>query len=111
MAQRGTLYLAGKISGDPYYWTKFHDASEKLKEAGFTVLSPAVLPSEGFEYEAYIRMSTAMLDECDVICFLPDWKESKGAMYEFGRAVAKQKMILYYEDFMLQLEEVHNDKN
>jgi hypothetical protein len=38
-----------------------------------------------------------MLDECDAVCFLPDWTESKGAMYDFGRAAAKDKRIFLYE--------------
>lgn len=97
--QKETVYLAGKITGDPYYRTKFFAAADKLKEAGFIVLNPALLPSEGFEYEAYIRMSTAMLDECAAACFLPDWKESRGATYEYGRAVAKGKRVFMFAEW------------
>lgn len=83
-----TVYLAGKITGDPFYRMKFYDAARKLEEHGFAVVNPATLPSEGFSYEAYIRISSAMLDECAAACFLPDWIDSKGAQYEFGRATA-----------------------
>lgn len=91
MQEKRTLYLAGKITGDPYYFTKFYNAQKKLEEGGFIVVNPALLPAEGFTWEAYMRMSGAMLAECAEVCFLPDWKESKGAKYEFGEAMAQNK--------------------
>lgn len=94
-----TVYLAGKITGDPYYKLKFYEAAAKLEADGLIVVNPAVLPAEGFEYAAYMRMSSAMLDECEAVCFLPDWKESHGAMYEYGRARAKGKEIFTFEDW------------
>lgn len=94
-----TVYIAGKISGDPEYKRKFEAARCALEAAGFIVLDPSILPSSGFEYVAYIRISTAMMDECEQVCFLPDWRDSKGAMYEHGRAAAHGKQIFYYEDW------------
>ena len=93
MQEKRTLYLAGKITGDPYYFTKFYNAQKKLEEGGFIVVNPALLPAEGFTWEAYMRMSGAMLAECAEVCFLPDWKESKGAKYEFGEAMAQNKQF------------------
>ena len=78
-----TVYIAGKISGDPNYKEKFAAAQNKLEAVGCIVLNPAWLPSEGFEYEAYMRISTAMLMECEEVCFLPDWISSCGAHREF----------------------------
>ena len=63
MQEKRTLYLAGKITGDPYYFTKFYNAQKKLEEGGFIVVNPALLPAEGFTWEAYMRMSGAMLAE------------------------------------------------
>ena len=93
------VYLAGKITGDPEYKSKFYSAARELEAAGFVVLNPAILPSEGFAYEAYMRMSTAMLDESAAMCFLPDWTESRGAMYEYGRAVAQGKRIFMFDEW------------
>lgn len=90
-----TVYIAGKITGDPDYREKFDAARKALEALGFMVMSPAVLPW-GFPYEAYGPIDAAMLDACEYICFLPDWKDSRGAMYEFGRAVAGNKRILFY---------------
>lgn len=60
MQKKETVYLAGKITGDPYYFTKFYNAQKKLEEGGFIVVNPALLPAEGFTWEAYMRMSGAM---------------------------------------------------
>ncbi len=53
MQEKRTLYLAGKITGDPYYFTKFYNAQKKLEEGGFIVVNPALLPlfSSGLERE------------------------------------------------------------
>ena len=96
MQEKRTLYLAGKITGDPYYFTKFYNAQKKLEEGGFIVVNPALLPAEGFTWEAYMRMSGAMLAECAEVCFLPDRKESKGAKYEFGEAMAQNKPFFFF---------------
>ena len=62
------------------------------------LVSP-LLPAEGFTWEAYMRMSGAMLAECAEVCFLPDWKESKGAKYEFGEAMAQNKPFFFFADW------------
>lgn len=100
-----TVYIAGKISGDPNYKLKFMTAQKNLEKIGFIVLSPAWLPSKGFEYEAYIRMSEAMLIECDAVCMLPDWKDSPGAARELAVAKAYKKEIYFYNC----LETVRNE--
>ena len=97
MSKPKTIYLAGKITGDPNYAEKFCDAEGALVNMGYVVLNPALLPPEGFEYDAYMRMSYAMLKECDAVCFLPDWMESNGAMKEFEQARRKGKTILSYD--------------
>nr|MDE5741078.1 DUF4406 domain-containing protein [Oscillospiraceae bacterium] len=90
-----TIYLAGKITGDPNYRAKFEAAQKFLEEQGDIVLSPAVLPSEGFSWEAYIRMSRAMLIECSAICFLPDWTESTGALLEYKLARSRNMEMIF----------------
>lgn len=96
MQGKETVYLAGKITGDPFYRSKFYEAQKKLEAGGFIVVNPALLPSAGFSWEAYMRMSSAMLDECAAACFLPDWIDSKGATYEYGRASARGKRVFLF---------------
>lgn len=100
-----TVYLAGKITGDPYYRLKFLDAAQTLEKAGFIVLNPAMLPSSGFDYEAYMRISGAMLAECKAACFLPDWTDSRGAMFEHGYAAAHGMEIFYFAEWEQKLKE------
>lgn len=47
-----TVYIAGKITGDPNYLQKFADAVEQIRRAGGIPLSPTILPPEGFSYGA-----------------------------------------------------------
>lgn len=42
--QKKTVYIAGKITGDPFYRSKFYEAQKKLEEGGFIVVNPALLP-------------------------------------------------------------------
>jgi hypothetical protein len=93
------VYLAGKITGDPHYTEKFRRAAARLEAGGaYIVMSPAVLP-DGFAWLEYMHISSAMMDICESVCFLPDWRESKGAMYEYGKAKALGLPIFMYEDF------------
>lgn len=94
-----TVYLAGKITGDPHYKRKFSAAAQELEAAGFAVVNPATLPFPGFDYAAYIRMSAAMLDECAAVCFLSDWQDSPGAREEYTRAKMKRKEIFYFDEW------------
>lgn len=90
-----TIYIAGRISGDRDYKKKFANYQKKLEAKGHVVLNPALLPAKGFSYEAYLRMSTAMLKECEVVCFLPDWQKSKGALLEYDLAKELNKLIWF----------------
>lgn len=93
-----TVYIAGKITGDANYKQKFNEAQKVLEAHGFAVMNPAWLPSEGFSYDAYIRIGEAMLKECSVLCLLPDWEESAGANDELKLAASLKKKIIYYSD-------------
>ena len=95
-----TVYLAGKITGDESYRSKFKTAANMLGLAGFAVINPAMLPPEGFEYAAYLRIGVAMLEECEALCFLSDWQESEGAKAEMKLARRLGKEIFYYDDWL-----------
>ena len=74
------VYIAGKITGDRRYRAKFREAAKALEEAGHVVLNPATLP-DGLD-DADICM--AMVDAADLAVFLPDYRESRGAMVEWA---------------------------
>ena len=89
-------YLAGKITGDPNYREKFRWAQEELEGQGFTVLSPEKLP-EGMSTADYMRICLAMIDSADVVAFLPDYKESRGAQLEWSWCQYVGKATMYLE--------------
>jgi hypothetical protein len=89
-----TIYLAGKITGDKNYRQKFREAEEALSTDGSIVLSPTVLP-QGFNWDAYMRMTQVMMSECCVVAFLPDWEESEGAKVEMEEAKKQKKEIIF----------------
>lgn len=75
------IYIAGKITGDPYYNVKFARAAADITDAGHTPINPALQP-EGMSNADYMRISFAQLDSADAVAFLPDWEDSKGARIE-----------------------------
>ena len=74
------VYIAGKITGDRRYRAKFREAAKALEEAGHVVLNPATLP-DGLDDVDYMRICMAMVDAADLAVFLPDYRESRGALW------------------------------
>lgn len=89
------IYIAGKIAGDRKYREKFRRAAAIIESQGDIVLNPAELPEE-MRPADYMRICFAMMDSADVVAFLPDWHESRGAGLEFEwcQYVGKQTMFL-----------------
>jgi hypothetical protein len=90
------VYLAGKITGDLQYKQKFSAAYTYLKDQGYNVLNPAVLP-EGMDYEDAMKICLHMVEVCDAIALMPDWKESPGAKREKKHAEEIGMQIMYLE--------------
>jgi hypothetical protein len=74
------LYLCGKITGDDKYPEKFLEAENKLFEAGFYPVNPAVISSAG--WNDAMRQAIGLMLQCDGVAMLADWKESRGATIE-----------------------------
>lgn len=91
------VYLAGKITGDPDYKTRFARAAQKLEKLLGPVLNPAVLPG-GLDAADYMAICTAMLDRADVVAFLPGWDSSSGASLEHSYCTYIGKEILYLKE-------------
>lgn len=97
------VYIAGRITGDPDYKEKFMWAEESLKERGFTVLNPAVLP-KGLTSEDYMRISIAMMQSADCVVFLPGWGASRGAQLEMQWCYYTGKPHSTMKDFLKGVE-------
>ena len=89
------IYIAGKITGDSTYREKFQRAQKAMEGYGFIVLNPAELPG-GMLSSDYMRICFAMMDSADVVAFLPDYDQSRGARLEFDwcQYTGKQTMFL-----------------
>ena len=90
------IYIAGKITGEENYRQKFKAAQDELEARGQRVMNPAILPP-GFDYEDYMRICFAMIDVCDAVYFLADWRDSPGATREHEYASRLGKVIEHEE--------------
>lgn len=106
------VYVAGKVTNLPNYREVFKEAVTKLENVGCICMNPAELP-EGFPWEAYMPICYAMIDQCEAIYLLKNWKDSKGAKMEYDYAVAHGKIIIYEEmedDTMPELSDKKQNK-
>lgn len=88
------VYIAGKITGDPEYLAKFKQIEDFWESQGYTVLNPAVLP-EGMRPADYMRVCFSMMDTADVVAFMPDWTQSRGARLEHEWCEYTEKPTYY----------------
>ena len=89
---RKTIYISGKITGNPNYYKDFDNAEKYLnklisknKIPYTSVINPAkvnsTLPAD-FAWEDYMEVCYKLLELCDSIYMLHGWEESKGANRE-----------------------------
>lgn len=93
------VYIAGKITGDSAYREKFQQAQRDLEGEWFIVLNPAGLP-EGMLPSDYMRICFAMMDSADVVAFLPDYSQSRGARLEFDWCQYTGKQTMFLENMI-----------
>lgn len=96
------LYLAGPMSGyEEWNYPAFLEGAERLRAAGYDVVSPAEIELEaGFDpatpaadytaddYHAAMRRDIALILDVDGVALLPGWDRSKGARAEAAVASA-----------------------
>lgn len=95
------VYISGKITGCDNFMEKFAKAEEVMRKGGYEVINPAkvnmVLSPESTTWEEYMSVSIVLLDMCDAIYMLKDWKDSRGACLEYGYALAKKLKVIWEE--------------
>ncbi|MGP1459236.1 MAG: DUF4406 domain-containing protein [Treponema sp.] len=90
------IYIAGKITGNPDYKAQFAQAEAQLLEKGHSVMNPArLLVCREFTYADYITVSQAMQSVCHAVFFLPNWKDSSGAIAEYDHAFKTRQKIYF----------------
>ncbi len=90
------IYISGAITGVDNYKLYFAKAEKELKEQGYEVINPTsfddLLPQ--LTYEEYMKLDLCLLDMCEAIYMLKNWKQSFGANREYGYALAKDMIIM-----------------
>ena len=89
------VFISGAITGVDGYKQIFDATEQWLLEQDCTVLNPAVLPPSGLEWEAYLRITQAMVREADAIYVLQNWEHSQGVREEIALAESLGKEIIY----------------
>lgn len=89
------VFISGAITGVDGYRKIFAATEQWLLEQDCTVLNPAVLPPSGLEWEAYLRITKAMVREADVVYVLQNWEHSRGVKEEVELAERLGKEIIY----------------
>lgn len=89
------VFISGAITGVDGYRKIFAAAEQWLLEQDCTVLNPAVLPPSGMAWEAYLRITKAMVREADAIYVLQNWEHSQGVREEIALAESLGKEIIY----------------
>lgn len=88
---KGTIYIAGKLSGEEkeYSQQEFYHYAAKYEGLGYKVINPWELEKlygegiGGWTYRDYIRMGLMdLLARADAIYMLPSWQTSAGARLE-----------------------------
>ena len=104
------VYLSGKMTGlsEEKIWKNFRIVESWLAEKSTntdngapieSIMNPAVTYAmqkyDAFSYEDWLHVDFAMLDACDGVVLLPNWKDSMGAKREIAYAYKHNKFVFY----------------
>lgn len=107
------IYLSGPITSLPLEDARamFLRSEKHLRSYGFSVVNPmnnGLSPDSS--WEEHMRKDIALLLDCDYICLLPNYRQSKGAMLELSIATALQMTVINHSDddpHVISLAEKH----
>lgn len=94
------VYVTGKINMDPIEVRKNLMRGEvNLRQQGHIVMTPRlVIDFSGFEHHDTQKVCFAMIDVCDAIYMLKDWKESIEAREQLDYAKQWHKTIMWEDE-------------
>ena len=87
-------YISGAITNNPNYKSDFERAEMWLKSQGYEVINPCKVPYN-LSYAEYMKIDLALLELCDGIYMLSNWKQSNGAKTELAVAKALGKKVKF----------------
>ena len=88
------VYVAGKITGCSDFKENFGSAQKHFEDLGYAVLNPAELPA-GMMPGDYMRVCMSMIDSADIIYFMPNHVDSKGAQIELLYSQYVRKIVIF----------------
>ena len=118
------VYLSGKMTGlsEEEIWNNFRKVETWLSTGNpsdnnnnpiESIMNPAVTYAmqnyKAFSYEDWLHIDFAMLDACDAVCLLPNWKDSMGAKREIAYAYKHGKDV-FYPRYSVAPRNEHNKK-
>lgn len=83
------IYIAGKITGldIEVARAKFKEAQILIEAKGHDVINPMELPHDhDKKWDSYMRECLVALLDCDGLCALDNYRESRGAQIEYNLA-------------------------
>ena len=92
------VYISGPITGVKGYDQIFKAAHTRLRLMGKDVLDLVDMTKDltvQLEYETYMKLAFALIDDADEIYMLRGWERSAGANRELGYAIGKGKKVIY----------------
>lgn len=92
------VYISGPITGVKDYDQIFKSAHKNLESIGKDVLDLVDMTKDltvQLEYETYMKIAFALIDDADEIYMLKGWERSAGANRELGYAIGKGKKVIY----------------
>jgi nucleoside 2-deoxyribosyltransferase len=87
------VFLSGPVTGREKndYMEEFTTAQKALEEKKFDVVNPAAVMESlpDMTYQEVMQLCLQLLEHCDLLVQLPNWKSSCGANMEYGYAIAR----------------------
>ena len=87
-------YISGAITNNPNYKSDFERAEMWLKLQGYEVINPCKVPYQ-LSHAEFMKIDLALLELCDGIYMLSNWKQSNGAKTELAVAKALGKKVKF----------------
>ncbi len=94
------IYISGKITGNENYIQEFLEAEKYIQGRwDCKIFNPIKLSLifPNATWEQYMAADLMILELCDTIFMMNNWKDSKGAQLEHEKAVEIGMKIIYEE--------------
>lgn len=91
------IYISGKMKGLDNFKELFYAAEKEYRNKGYNVINPVRIEHISKEWEDMILQDLYILNSCDAILMLNNWKDSNGAQVEHYFAKGKNIEIIYQD--------------